>query len=71
MMEAAAAAKASSRLARSLAAAAPCYSGVFVFFAALVAGALVSACWMSVSARVRLPAIHSCFFFFHGALSLL
>lgn len=53
-MEVATAAKApSSRLARSLAAAAPCYNkGVSVFFAALVAGALVSACWMSVSARV-------------------
>ncbi|KAG0526782.1 hypothetical protein BDA96_06G175900 [Sorghum bicolor] len=56
-MEAAAAPKASSRLARSLAAAAPCYSGVFVFFAALVAGALVSACWMSVSARLQVTPI--------------
>jgi len=27
--------------------------GVLVFFAALVAGAIVSACWMSASARVR------------------
>ena len=73
-MEAAAAPKALSRLARSLAAAEPYYSGVFVFFAALVAGALVSACWMSVSARVWLPGSQQyilVFFFFHGTLSLL
>ncbi|CAD6260178.1 unnamed protein product [Miscanthus lutarioriparius] len=56
-MEAAAAPKALSRLARSLAAAEPYYSGVFVFFAALVAGALVSACWMSVSARLQVTPI--------------
>ncbi|KAK3141953.1 hypothetical protein QOZ80_4BG0340290 [Eleusine coracana subsp. coracana] len=50
------AAKRASRLARSLAPAASCPSavngGVFVFFAAVVAGALVSAWWMSASARV-------------------
>lgn len=57
-MEVATAAKApSSRLARSLAAAAPCYKGVSVFFAAVVAGALVSACWMSVSARLQVTPI--------------
>lgn len=58
-MEVATAAKApSSRLARSLAATAPCYNkGVSVFFAALVAGALVSACWMSVSARLQVTPI--------------
>jgi len=55
----AAAAKAPRQLPRArLAAAAPCPAvngggGVLVFFAALVAGAIVSACWMSASARVR------------------
>jgi L-alanine-DL-glutamate epimerase-like enolase superfamily enzyme len=49
------AAKKAARLARSLTTA-PCPTvngGVFVFFAVVVAGALVSACWMSTSARVR------------------
>ncbi|KAL6903768.1 hypothetical protein ACP4OV_004581 [Aristida adscensionis] len=43
-----------SRLSRSLAAAScpAVNSGVFVFFAAVVAGAFVSACWMSASARI-------------------
>jgi hypothetical protein len=54
----AAAAKAARVARSSLAAAAPCpvaNGGVLVFFAALVAGALVTASWMSAGARVRFP----------------
>ncbi|KAG2573589.1 hypothetical protein PVAP13_7KG264855 [Panicum virgatum] len=59
----AAEAKAARQLSRArLAAAAPCPAvngggGVLVFFAALVAGALVSACWMSASARLQVTPI--------------
>jgi hypothetical protein len=76
-MEVAAAKAPRQLLARGgLAAAAPCPAvnsggGVVVFFAALVAGALVSACWMSASARVRFPCKHlPCFSMVH-AVSLL
>ncbi|PAN39289.1 hypothetical protein PAHAL_7G233500 [Panicum hallii] len=62
-MEVAAAKAPRQLLARGgLAAAAPCPAvnsggGVVVFFAALVAGALVSACWMSASARLQVAPI--------------
>ncbi|KAJ1272015.1 hypothetical protein BS78_06G170900 [Paspalum vaginatum] len=48
------------RLARSSPSAAPCppvNSGVLIFFAVLVAGALVSAGWMSTSARLQVTPI--------------